>query len=134
MIDSNACDDEGEHEAQLDGAKVHRPHERGVTRRTERVDREGEGPHGHHRPDSRIVEELSDWDGEDDEKRRDAYAESERPPKRRRQNPARRTVGLNESGAHSHVPNRGRERREHDRHRGGAVVGRRRGAVRERRP
>ena len=95
-----------------------------MTRRTERVDREGEGSHGHHRPDSRIVEELSHWDGEDDEERRDAHAERERPPKRCRPNPWRRTVGLNQSGAHPHVANSGRKRRERDRYRGGAVVGR----------
>ena len=38
--------------------------------------------------------------------------------------PRRGAVRLNESGAHSHVPNGGRERREPDRYRCGAVVGR----------
>ena len=46
------------------------------------------------------------------------------PQKRRRPDLLRRAVRLNERGAHSHVPNGGRERREPDRYRGGAVVGR----------
>ena len=45
-------------------------------------------------------------------------------PKRRRPDLLRRAVRLNERGAHSHVPNGGRERREPDRYRCGAVVGR----------
>ena len=62
--------------------------------------------------------------GENDEERRDAHAERKRPPKRRRADPSRRSVGLNESGAHSHVAHGGRERREDDRNCSGAVVGR----------
>jgi hypothetical protein len=104
--------------------RVHRTHERGVIRRTDRVDGEGEGSDSHHRPDSRIVEEGSYWTGENDEESGDADPERERPPKSRRPNLPRCTVGLHQSGAHAHVPQSWCERREGNRDRGGAVVGR----------